>query len=80
VNESGIFTPVPRAPCSPKPLHTNYLQQIGALIFEREQWLKNFSKVANAMKADPLITTLRNETGIEQAISAFQESVPPHQQ
>jgi len=45
----------------------------------KKQRLKNFSKVANAMKADSLITTLRNETGIEQAISAFQGSAPPHQ-
>ena len=79
MNESGIFTPAPKAPRSPKPLHTNYLQQIGALIFEREQWLKNFSKVANAMKADSLITTLRNETGIEQAISVFRELASAHQ-
>lgn len=75
-----FFAPTARASRSPKPLYTNYFQQLRAPILEREQWLKNFSKVANAMKADPFITTLRNETGIEQAISAFQESAPPHQQ
>ncbi|MBA4027382.1 MAG: hypothetical protein C0473_03980 [Cyanobacteria bacterium DS3.002] len=79
MNESGIFTPAARAPRSPKALYTNYFQQLMAPILEREQSLKNFSKVANAMKADSLITTLRNETGIEQAISAFRELAPAHQ-
>jgi hypothetical protein len=49
------------------------------LIFDKRQCLKFISKVANAMEADSLIATLRNETSIEQAISAFHEFAPLHQ-